>query len=149
MFGMNSGGDSSAASPSGTTYGGGPMPGSPSPEPPADKPDLPLMPTMPVDSSSDKPAAPPLIDNQASDELIEIKKQALQSLTPLVSHLDQTPEEKFKTIMMMLQASDNPALVQDAYAAANAITDEKARAQALLDVVNEINYFTHKNEAQE
>jgi hypothetical protein len=46
---------------------------------------------------------------------------------------------------MLIQASDNPALVKDAYEAAQKITDEKARAQALIDVVNEINYFTqHK-----
>ena len=48
--------------------------------------------------------------------------------------------------MMMLQATDNQALVQQAYDAANAIEDKKARAQALLDVVNEINYFTHQQQ---
>lgn len=75
-------------------------------------------------------------------ELLGIKQQALQQLSPLVSHLDQTPEDRFKTTMMMIQASDDHALLPDAYKAAQAITDEKAKAQALLDVVNEINYFT-------
>jgi hypothetical protein len=46
--------------------------------------------------------------------------------------------------MMLIQASDDQSLVQSAYDAANQITDEKARAQALLDVVNEINYFTQQ-----
>ncbi len=46
---------------------------------------------------------------------------------------------------MMIQASDNQALVKDAYSAAQAITDEKTRAQALLDIVNEINYFTQQH----
>jgi hypothetical protein len=77
--------------------------------------------------------------------LLNIKQQALQNLQPLVSHLEQPPEEKFKTTMMLIQASDNAALVKQAYEAASQITDEKARAQALLDVVNEINYFTHKD----
>ena len=77
---------------------------------------------------------------------MDIKQQALQSLQPLVSHLDQSPEEKFKTTMMMIQATDNPDLVKQAYEIANKISDEKARAQALLDVVNEINYFTHKDD---
>ena len=45
-------------------------------------------------------------------------------------------------MMMMIQASDNQSLIESAYEAAHKITDEKARAQALLDVVNEINYFT-------
>lgn len=83
-----------------------------------------------------------------SDKLLDIKQQALQQLTPLVGHLEQSPEEKFRTTMMMIQASDNHALVPAAYEAAQQITDEKARAQALLDIVNEINYFTHNgNEA--
>lgn len=76
--------------------------------------------------------------------LTDLKQQALQQLSPLVGHLDQTPEEKFRTTMMMIQASDNQDLLQTAYDAANQITDEKARAQALLDVINEINYFSQQ-----
>lgn len=49
--------------------------------------------------------------------------------------------------MMLIQASDNAELIQDAYDAAGKIEDEKVRAQALLDVVNEINYFTHQSSA--
>ena len=75
-------------------------------------------------------------------DLLGIKQSALKELTPLVGHLDQTPEEKFRTTMMMIQASDDQKLIKEAYAAAQAITDEKTRAQALLDIVNEINYFT-------
>lgn len=78
----------------------------------------------------------------SADDLLGLKQQALQQLTPLVGHLEQTPLEKFRTTMMLIQASDNQALLKDAYDAANAIQDDKTRAQALLDVVNEINYFT-------
>lgn len=80
-----------------------------------------------------------------SDDLLHIKQEALQNLSPLVGHLEQTPEEKFRTTMMMIQASDDQTLVKAAYEAAQQITDEKARAQALLDVVNEINYFTQQH----
>jgi len=78
----------------------------------------------------------------AADDLLSIKQQALKQLSPLVGHLDQSPEEKFRTTMMMIQASDDDGLIKTAYEAAQAITDEKTRAQALLDIVNEINYFT-------
>jgi hypothetical protein len=87
------------------------------------------------------PAATP----SSHDDLLALKQQVLGSLTPMVDKLDQSPEEKFKTLMMVIQASDNVSLIKDAYAAAQAIPDEKARAQALIDVVNEINYFTAKN----
>lgn len=84
------------------------------------------------------------IDDAATD-LIAIKQAALQNLKPLVGHLEQTPEEKFRTTMMMIQASDDQSLIPEAYEAAKRITDEKVRAQALLDVVNEINYFTSQH----
>lgn len=90
-------------------------------------------------------------DHQASDhnfvndnDLLDLKQGALQQLTPLLDHLEQTPEERFRTTMMMIQASDNKDLLQHAYDAAQAIPDDKAKAQALLDVVNEINYFTQQ-----
>lgn len=79
-------------------------------------------------------------------DLIDIKQQALQQLSPLVGHLEQSPEEKFRTTMMMIQASDDQSLIQTAYDAAQQITDEKAKAQALLDIVNEINYFTAQHQ---
>jgi len=46
--------------------------------------------------------------------------------------------------MMMLQATDDHSLVKTAYEAAQEISDDKAKAQALLDIVNEINYFTQQ-----
>jgi hypothetical protein len=77
-----------------------------------------------------------------SDDLLSLKQHALQQLSPLLSHLDQTPEEKFRTTMMMIQTTDNQDLIKTAYDAAQNITDDKVKAQALLDVINEINYFT-------
>ncbi len=77
-----------------------------------------------------------------TEQLVDIKQQALEQLSPLVDKLDQNPEERFRTTMMMIQASDNQALVKQAFEVAQTITDDKARAQALLDVINEINYFT-------
>jgi len=82
-----------------------------------------------------------------ADDLMAIKQNALQLLTPLVGHLEQSPEEKFRTTMMMIQASDDHSLIKEAYSSAQAITDEKARAQALLDIVNEINYFTQGHQS--
>lgn len=111
-------------------------------------------PTPPVSDirtayTEDRPPEKPTPKSQSPDDLLKIKEQALQNLAPLVNHLGQTPEEKFRTTMMLIQASDNPELLGEANDAANKIADEKARAQALLDVVNEINYFTNqKNNAQ-
>jgi hypothetical protein len=110
--------------------------------------DNPIPAPSPFDNASPKPTSPPdstSVGGNAADDLLDIKQQALQNLTPLVHTLDQSPEEKFKTTMMLIQASDNPKLIKEAYNAANQIPDEKSRAQALIDIINEINYFTHKN----
>lgn len=114
----------------------------------------------PVTDTSDKPSvddddttAPKVntasdfgANNDAdSDDLAVIKQDALKQLSPLVKHLDQSPEEKFRTTMMMIQASDDQSLIKTAFEAAKQIKDDKARAQALLDIINEINYFTQNN----
>ncbi len=109
--------------------------------------DAPTLPAAPIATSEPTVAAPvPAAGPQLSDgdhnDLLTIKKDVLSQLSPLVGHLDQTPEEKFKTTMMMLQSTDDHSLVKTAYEAAQQITDEKEKAQALLDIVNEINYFT-------
>lgn len=115
---------------------------------PLDTPELPSIgtpdPIAPQSNSfsNDAPAV-----NSDDDGLLGLKQQALQQLSPLVDQLDQTPEEKFRTTMMMIQASDDQSLLKSAYDAAQAITDEKERAQALLDVINEINYFTQHGQA--
>jgi hypothetical protein len=115
----------------------------PLPAPLADEPD-----DTATDADASAPSIPAPTPSDRLDvdgehgDLIGIKQSALKELSPLVGHLDQTPEEKFRTTMMMIQASDNQALIKDAYDAAQKITDEKVKAQALLDIVNEINYFT-------
>lgn len=139
-------------SPNGTLDAGQTTPASPSglpgnltsPEPPADMSAAPApATTAPVASPSG--SSTPVAD----DDLLTIKQDALQQLSPLVDHLDQSPEERFRTTMMMIQATDDSSKIKEAYDAAQAIKDDKARAQALLDVVNEINYFTQHQDQDE
>lgn len=125
---------------------------SPSPDPtaapaPAEPPVTPELPVSSFSVMPDPLATTGAVPSSAQEDLAAIKQQALEHLSPLVSHLEQTPEEKFRTTMMMIQASDNKDLIKDAFEAAQKITDDKARAQALLDVINEINYFAQKEEA--
>ncbi len=110
------------------------------PSGPASAPPMPLPPT-------DTPSDDLLAGDSSTHELIDIKQQALGALSPLVDHLDQAPTDKFRTTMMMIQASDDHTLIKTAYEAAKQIEDEKVRAQALLDIVNEINYFTQHQQS--
>ncbi len=114
--------------------------------PPEPEPEHAVEPVSPEPSEPTPPVAPSTGTPSGNDDLLDIKKEALQELSPLIDHLEQNSEEKFRTTMMMIQASDNKTLIPQAFKAAREISDDKKRAQALLDIVNEINYFTHKNE---
>jgi hypothetical protein len=92
--------------------------------------------------SEDKVVIPPVETNTGSLE--EIKKKALAQLRPLMSYIELSPEERFEKLLMMLRASDDTTLVPDLYAAANGISNDKLKAQAMLDVINECSYLGSK-----
>ena len=103
--------------------------------------------------NEEQPAAPAVEAAEPAevvdhDKLAGMKQEAMSHLEPLVDHIDGTPEETFKTTMMMIQANDNHTLLDKALAAAKGITDDKARAEALLDIINEINYFSQSRQPQ-
>lgn len=102
------------------------------PDPIAAEPDL-----------STPPVVSPVVDyNTPSNNLETIKKDALLELRPLVDKLDLAPEEKFDTYLLLLRSTDDKSLIPPAHIAAQAITDETRRAQALLDVIKEIDYLS-------
>jgi hypothetical protein len=84
----------------------------------------------------------PVADVPVEGELGEVKKDALEALRPLIEKLDLEPADKFEKYLMMLRASDDPTLIKPAYEAAVKIEGEKEKAQALLDIINEINYIS-------
>lgn len=97
-----------------------------------------------------KPAAPepvtptPALSTPAPDPALDtIKQTALNELRPLVDKLDVSPEEKFDTYLLLLRSTDDKTLIAPAHDAAVAIVDEARRAQALLDIIKEIDYFSN------
>ncbi len=103
---------------------------------PSDRPIVGYNPPESTEPSTDTPVA-------ASDDLSTIKKDALNDLRPLVDKLDTDPQEKFDTYLLLIRSTDDKALVAPAYAAAQAIVDEGHKAQALLDVIKEIDYLSN------
>lgn len=119
----------SAASVAAAAPGGAPQ------EPAADALPTPTIPGYEPPADTPTTAAP-------SGDLESIKKEALGELRPLVDKLDLAPEEKFDTYLLLLRSTDDKALIPPAYAAAQSITDESRKAQALLDVIKEIDYLS-------
>lgn len=82
----------------------------------------------------------------ADDGLDGIKRTALDELRPLIDRVDLPAEEKFDTYLMLIRSTDDTSLIAPAHAAAQEITDEKRKAQALLDIIKEIDFLSHNNQ---
>jgi hypothetical protein len=111
------------------------------PEPAAEEPVAPVAPD-PVIPDPIAPVAPVLSTPSVGGSLDSIKQDALNELRPLVDKLNVAPEEKFDTYLLLLRSTDDQALIEPAHEAARNITDEARRAQALLDIIKEIDYLS-------
>jgi hypothetical protein len=90
------------------------------------------------------PASPaPAIVTGDTGPLASIKQDALFELRPLVDKLNVSPEEKFDTYLLLIRSTDDTNLIGPAHDAAKQITDETRRAEALLDIIKEIDYLSH------
>lgn len=107
---------------------------------PASVPPIPSTPPLPPVPSTPPPAA--TVPSSDDGELESIKHDALSELRPLVDKLNVSPEEKFDTYLLLIRSTDDSSLVAPAHEAARAISDEARRAQALLDIIKEIDYLS-------
>jgi hypothetical protein len=93
--------------------------------------------SMPAPSSSPAPLS-------AGAELDGIKLDALKELRPLMDKVDLPAEEKFDTYLMLIRSTDDKTLIAPAHTAAQGIADEKRKAEALLEIIKEIDYLSRK-----
>jgi hypothetical protein len=125
-----------------------------------DAPDAPADPAADAPAPTDTPATPetpplkfeetpittpssmPEPTTPASGDLDTIKKDALGELRPLIDKVELPAEEKFDTYLMLIRSTDDSSLIGPAHAAAQGIADEKRRAEALLDIIKEIDYLS-------
>lgn len=129
-----------------------PAPAGPVPPTPANIPPMkpaPMAPPAPVNPLPPKnpaPMAPPMTmpSTPPLTDLGMIKKNAMDELRPLVGRLDLPADEKFDTLLLLIRSTDDKSLIKPAHEAAQQITDEKRRAQALLDIVKEIDFFENQ-----
>ena len=102
-------------------------------------------------SNSDSTPAPSRDDAVSSTDtvpsgpLADIKSDALNELRPLVDKLNVSAEEKFDTYLLLIRSTDDTSLIAPAHEAAKAIEDEAKRAEALLDIIKEIDYLSRQD----
>lgn len=106
----------------------------------------PVVQEEPVAEPAPAPVMPdpiaPVVPAAPAGDLDAIKQEALGELRPLVDKLEVSPEEKFDTYLLLLRSTDDKALIGPAHEAARNIADEARRAQALLDIIKEIDYLS-------
>ena len=93
---------------------------------------------------SNQPAQSQVQRTTTVSNLDSIKNLAISELRPLIGKLNASPEDKFDTILLLIRTTDDSSLIPMAYETARAIADDTRRAQALLDVIKEVDYFKSK-----
>ena len=100
--------------------------------------------TMPTPTASPMPSIQPQpVEMNTGDNLESIKKNVITELRPLVGKLNLSAEEKFDTYLLLIRSTDDTTLIEPAHAAARNIADESKRAQALLDIIKEIDFLSN------
>ncbi|MGV9002120.1 MAG: hypothetical protein ACOH18_04175 [Candidatus Saccharimonadaceae bacterium] len=88
----------------------------------------------------------PVVASTSTAELDGIKLDALKELRPLMDKVDLPAEEKFDTYLMLIRSTDDSTLIGPAHTAAQGIGDEKRKAEALLEIIKEIDYLSRKDQ---
>lgn len=120
-------------------------PAAPAPKP-ADGLDPIIMRSRNSNAPMDEPVSldsSPVADFDLAGILENIKKDALVKLRPLIDNLNLIPEEKFDIYLLILRSTDDKTIIAPAYEAAQGIEDEARRAQAILDIIKEIDYLSN------
>ena len=102
------------------------------------------VPPVPEAPAAPEPA-PVFAPVDTTPGLDSIKSQALSELRPLIDHVDLPADDRFDAYLMLLRSTDDSTLIAPAHGAAQAISDEKRRAEALLEIIKEIDYLSRKD----
>ena len=123
-----------------------PMPDFPAPAAPAI--DVPTPEESKAENKGDKKvdenAAPAIITNSGDranygdPDLDNVRSKALSDIRPILDKIEMSPEKKFAIYQDIIDALDDKASFEPAYAVAGKIANEKVRAEALLYIIEKI-----------
>ena len=114
---------------------------------PADTTDSPLTdaavePATPdvAPETTDEPVVAPSVDDaglsdMGGNDITSVKEAMLRDLFPIMDKVDMGAEEKFELYKTMLDDTNDKTLISGAYEVVKGITDEAARAEALLFLI--------------
>lgn len=145
LAGVTEEADESQAAGAGTLPGASVLPPLPSIPMPVPATPAPAVDPAELEAASDQAVTPPVELSAApvADGALDgVKKEAISELRPLVDKLNVSPEEKFDTYLLLIRSTDDKSLIAPAHEAAKAIEDDARRADALLNIIKEIDYLS-------
>lgn len=98
----------------------------------------------PAVAAAPAPAAPTAVDGipveptramYGDPDLDKVKSMALSDLRPILEKVDIAPDKKFTIYKDIIDMTEDKACIEPAYNAARLITDEKAKGEALVYIV--------------
>ena len=106
---------------------------------PAAEPAAPVAETAPA-AAEPAPAMPamsavPSVASYGDPDIAQVKEAALRELFPLMDKINVNPVQKFRIYKDIVELTHDKSVIEPAYSAARKISDERARAEALLFLV--------------
>ena len=80
---------------------------------------------------------------QSTVILIASRTKPSKSFDRWLTSSTSLPKKKFDTYLLLIRSTDDKTLIAPAHEAAKNIADESRRAQALLDVIKEIDFLSN------
>lgn len=81
-------------------------------------------------------------DNSATDSnqaLTELRQEAISTLIPLIDQINGAPDKKFELLITAARSAGDTQLLKKALESAKQLEGDDQKAEAVLDVLNEIN----------
>lgn len=75
------------------------------------------------------------LNDMGGNDITSVKEAMLRDLFPIMDKVDMGAEERFELYRTMLDSSNDKSLIRGAYEVVKGITDEGARAEALLFLI--------------
>ena len=75
-----------------------------------------------------------------TNRIQELRAKALLALLPVMDQIDEKPERKFEILMTAVRTTGEIELLEKACETALTIENPSAKAEALIDIVNETSF---------
>lgn len=95
-------------------------------------------PAVPAVTPSFSPSTAPAPSSSNDGDLNSLKTSVLTDLRPVIDNVEIGSEEKYHLLSTLFNANHDSSLIEPAYSAARQISDDTKRAEALLEIVHDI-----------